>query len=385
MDLSGLRKFVAPEIVAGSGARHLVGNYALALGVSHPLIVSDQNVWKLRWVADVIGHLDETETRHSHFIDVSPNPRSNEVMEGAERFAEAGCDSIIAVGGGSVLDAAKGIGIVVANGGDILDYEGADRVERAIPPLICLPTTCGSAADVSQFAIINDVIRRVKIAIISKAIVPDLSLIDPDTLTTLDPYVMACTVIDTLSHAVEAYASNASSGITDLHAQKAIQLVSANLQAALADREDSVIRQELMNACLYAGLAFSNASLGCVHALAHSLGGYLDLPHGECNALLLAGVIRFNYDICPSRYDEIGRCLGVCVDDIAPEKRCETIIEKVQSLRTAAGIAGSLKERGLSMSQIPLIAEKALADPCNATNPRPPSMSGLETILEQSL
>ena len=284
-----------------------------------------------------------------------------------------------------MIDAAKGIGIVVSNNANILQFEGTDKIERPMPPLICIPTTAGSAADVSQFAIINDTARRTKIAIISKAIVPDLSIIDPDTLKTLDNYVLACTGIDTLTHAVEAYVSNASSEITDLHALEAIRLVSRYLVPALSDNEDSISRLQLMNACMFAGLAFSNASLGCVHALAHSLGGYLDLPHGECNALLLPEVIRFNYPSCPERYDTIARLLNVDTKSVTPLDRCNLLIDRIHALNTEVGIVGKLGQRGLSAEDIPLLVERAINDPCNATNPRTPTSPFLAEILEASI
>ena len=179
--------------------------------------------------------LDEAGIESVLFSAVSPNPRDSEVMSGAELYRSEKCDAIIVVGGGSPMDCAKGIGIVSTNNCHILDCEGVDNVSNPMPPLICIPTTAGTSADVSQFAIINNSAERVKIAIISKSTVPDVALIDPETTTTMDPYLTACTGMDALVHAIEAYVSNASSPLTDLHALQAIRLISANLLTAIAE------------------------------------------------------------------------------------------------------------------------------------------------------
>jgi alcohol dehydrogenase class IV len=288
-------------------------------------------------------------------------------------------------GGGSVIDCAKGIGIVIANGGNVLDYEGVDRVQMPMPPLICVPTTGGTSADVSQFAIINHSAEKVKIAIISKAVVPDVSLVDPKTLTTLDPYLKACTGMDALVHAVEAFVSNAASPLTDLHALEAIRLIHEHLASSVANPRELEPCGGVMLASLQAGLAFSNASLGCVHALAHSLGGYLDLPHGECNALLLPQVVDFNFPVAAERYLRMGKNLGLNWQNQSPNQCREILVNHLIGMRQKLGITGTLKNRGLVASDLPILAGKAMRDPCNATNPRKPNQRDLEVILEGSM
>jgi alcohol dehydrogenase len=180
-----LRKFVAPEFIIGADARLLAGRYAKNFGVGNVLVVTDPHVIGAGWVKDVIQSLDAEEIGNTLFSGVTPNPREFEVMNGAALYEESGCDAIIAIGGGSPIDCAKGIGIVVSNKKNILTFEGVDNVAIPPPPMICIPTTAGTGADVSQFAIINDTERRVKIAIISKMIVPDIALVDPVPLTSL--------------------------------------------------------------------------------------------------------------------------------------------------------------------------------------------------------
>ncbi len=255
------------------------------------------------------------------FFEVTSNPRAQEVMAGARSYSDEHCNIIVAIGGGSPMDCAKGIGIVSSNKKHILEFEGVDQVPIPGPPFICIPTTAGSSADVSQFAIINDTERMVKIAIISKTVVPDVALIDPATTTTMDAHLTACTGMDALSHGMEAFVSNAHSPITDLHSMEAIRLIAANLLPTIAMPENIDMRSKMMLGSLHAGLAFSNASLGAVHAMAHSLGGYLDLPHGECNALLLEHVVAFNFDAASKRYRLIGKAMGLnCLLEILEEQ-----------------------------------------------------------------
>ena len=212
-----LRKFVAPEFVFGPDASDMAGRYARNLGLERALVVTDPGVIAVGWAGRVVDALEREGLEHEVFSDVTPNPRDEEVMAGAEFFASQGCDGIVAVGGGSAMDCAKGIAIVSTHGRHILEFEGVDKVERPSPPLVCCPTTAGSSADVSQFAIITDTARKVKIAIVSKATVPDVALVDPVLTTTMDRDLTVNTGLDALTHAMEAYVSNAIlGGLLDL-------------------------------------------------------------------------------------------------------------------------------------------------------------------------
>lgn len=385
MSMLDLRKFVAPEFVFGLDARLLAGRYTKNWGAKRVLVVTDPGVINAGWTAEVLQSLENEGLQHCVYKDISPNPRDHEVAAGVQYYQQQGCDGLVAIGGGSVMDCAKGIGIVVANGGDILNYEGVDRVSLPMPPLVCIPTTGGTSADVSQFAIINNTAEKVKIAIISKAVVPDVALVDPKTLTTLNPYLTACTGMDALVHAVEAFVSNASSPLTDMHALEAICLIRDHLADSVKAPSDLNHRGGVMLASLQAGLAFSNASLGCVHALAHSLGGYLDLPHGECNALLLAQVVDYNFPSAQERYLRLGEALGLDWRGMNADQCRLALVNHLIGLRQELGIGGTLGDRGLSTSDIGPLAGKALRDPCNATNPRIPNRRDLEVILEGAM
>ncbi|MDA3810281.1 MAG: iron-containing alcohol dehydrogenase [Spirochaetaceae bacterium] len=217
-DLLKLRKFVAPEIIFGSGARKLAGKYASQYTARKALIVTDKGVISAGWLKDVEESLINAGVPFYTYSKISPNPRSDEVMEGATIYREHNCNIIISVGGGSPMDCAKGIGIVASNDQNILKFEGVDKIRFPVPPLIFIPTTAGTSTDVSQFCIINNRKERVKIAIVSKSVVPDITLIDPDTTMTMDPYLTACTGVDALVHAIEAYVSIGSGVLTDTYA-----------------------------------------------------------------------------------------------------------------------------------------------------------------------
>jgi alcohol dehydrogenase class IV len=380
-----LRKFVAPEFVFGQGACNLAGRYARNYGAQKVLVVTDPGIIAAGWTDQVTASLTAAALPYVIFSQVTPNPRAEEVMAGAEVYAASGCNVIVAVGGGSPMDCAKGIGIVSTNRRNILEFEGVDQVPVPAPPLICIPTTGGTSADVSQFAIIANRQERIKIAIISKTVVPDVALIDPATLTTMPPYLTACTGIDALVHAIEAFVSNAHSPMTDLHALEAIRLISANLIRMITAPTDAGAMSNVMLGSLQAGLAFSNASLGAVHAMAHSLGGLLDLPHGECNALLLRHVMDYNLPEAVERYQPIGHALGLDLRGLTTSQQSQALLAEVDRLRSAVGIKRTLEQVGVQRSDIPILARKAINDPCMVTNPRRPGVRDIEVIYEAAL
>jgi alcohol dehydrogenase len=379
------RKNVSPEFVLGEGALALVGRYASNFDASKVFLVTDHGVIAAGWTAMVVDSLSQMGIPTYIYSDVSPNPRDTEIMRGASIYLVEQCNVIVAVGGGSPMDCAKGIGIVVSNNRHILEFEGVDRIPIPGPPLICIPTTSGTAAEVSQFDIVNDTSRKVKIVIISKATIPDVALIDPLVATTMSAALTAATGIDALVHAIEAYVSLARSPITDLHSLEAIRLVSANLIAAIEDPGNLFYRDQMMLGSLLAGLAFSNASLGLVHAMAHALGGWMDLPHGDCNAMLLEHVINFNFDSAPDRYRSIGKAFGMHLEGLSPEESKIQMVASIKLFRQSAGLTHSLKDFGVDKAKIRELARFAFKDPCLVTNPIQPTIEDIERIYERAL
>jgi alcohol dehydrogenase class IV len=380
-----LRKFVAPEFVFGANAMDLAGRYARNFGAGRVLVVTDPGVIAAGIAGRVIRSLDDAGLQHIVFSDVRPNPRDCEVMAGAKAYEENGCNLIVAVGGGSPMDCAKGIGIVSASGRHILEFEGVDNVPLPGPPLICIPTTAGTSADVSQFAIIRDSTRKLKIAIVSKTVVPDVALIDPIATLAMPRELTACTGMDALTHAIEAYLSNAHSPYTDLSAFEAIRMISSSLVRALDHPDDLELRGRMMLGSLEAGLAFSNASLGAVHAMAHSLGGLLDLSHGQCNASLLPYVMDFNFDAAPRRYRDIGEALGLNLKGADNDVVKKAVLNRIVDLQRETGTDRSLASLGVRREHIPELARHAMDDSCMATNPRKPAAGDIEAIFENAI
>jgi alcohol dehydrogenase class IV len=378
-----LRKFVTPEIVFGEGALNLTGQYAISFGARKVLLVTDPGVRAAGWAGAVENALKNAGIAYTIFDDVTPNPKDREVMAGASIYRSEKCDVIAVVGGGSPMDCAKAIGVVATNDRHILELEGMDEITVPGPPLICVPTTAGSSADVSQFAIITDTAQHMKIVIISKTLVPDVALIDPETTVTMPPELTAATGMDTLVHALEAYASNASSPLTDLNALEAVRLATRYLPGAVKDLRDMLCRNRMMLGSLLAGLAFSNASLGLVHSMSHALGGRLELAHGDCNAVLLEHVVRFNFDAAPERYRAIGRAMGLDIEDSPADGA--RLADALGRFRKHVGLHQTLGQLGVTRADIPDMARKAFHDPCLATNPRQPTVREIEVIYGQAL
>lgn len=378
-----LRKFLSPEIVYGEDAVKLSGIHAKKLGATKVLIVTDPGVRRAGWVCPVENSLKKMNIPYVIFDTVTANPKDHEVMQGAEICIEEACDLIVAVGGGSPMDCAKGIGVVTENPGSILEYEGIDMVPNPSPPLIFIPTTAGSSADVSQFAIITDTDRNVKIAIISKMVIPDIALIDPGTTLTVPRELTARTGMDALCHAFEAYVSKASSPITDMAAINAVEIISDTLLEAYKNPDNAMFREKMMMASLMAGLAFSNANLGLAHSMAHSLGGALGMQHGECNAMLLEKVTEFNYRASEKKYDRLAKAMRLNIDDIEQGRRGQVIASQIAGLREKLGISQKLIDFGVKASDIPSLSQFAFRDPCLATNPREAGVLEIENIYQQ--
>ncbi len=282
------------------------------------------------------------------------------------------------------MDCAKGIGIVSTNGRHVLEFEGVDRVDLPGPPLICIPTTAGTSADVSQFAIINNFYEKIKIAIISKTAVPDVALVDPTTTTTMDAELTAFTGMDALVHAAEALVSTASSPLTDLHALEAIRLIYRYLPSVLEKPDDIDLRSRVMIGSLEAGLAFSNASLGAVHAMSHSLGGMLDLAHGECNSILVDHVVRFNWPAAEKRYRRMGRAMGLDLAGQSSTEARETLVDAIAGFKRKVGVWKTLRDCGVTTADFPALSRNAINDPCMATNPILPAAAEIEKIYEEA-
>jgi alcohol dehydrogenase class IV len=380
-----VRKFLVPEIIFGRGALAEVGTAVGRLGGRRVFVVTDPGVIEAGWLERALPYVREAGLAYQVWHDLTPNPKDHEVEAGFAAFASSDCDALLALGGGSVIDAAKGIAILSGNGGRIGDYEGIDKVEHPIPPLVAVPSTGGSGADVSQFAVITDTARRRKMTLIGRALVPDISITDPRLLVTMDPQLSAATGMDALSHGIEAYVSKAASFLSDAYALGAIRLVSENLWHSVETPSNLDAREGMAQASLQAGLAFTNAILGATHAVSHQLGGALDLPHGVLNAVLLPHVMHFNAATQPNRFVEVARALGVAVDGLSPAGAADAAVERVRRLADEIGVPRGLAQLGVHAADFDQFARGALDDACITTNPRPTTAEDLAGLLAEAL
>ncbi|MCD6526122.1 MAG: iron-containing alcohol dehydrogenase [Desulfuromonas sp.] len=374
-------KFDVPEIIFGRGSLSQVGSCAKRLGGKKVFLVSDEGLLNAGWVDYVMRSLTEAGLSFVFYGQVTSNPKDYEIEDGFKEYVRHRADVIVGVGGGSAMDAAKGIAILGSNGGRIQDFCGNNMINRPLPPLVLCPTTCGTGSDVSQFVIVNDSAEKCKFTIMSRCVAPDISLTDPDTLKTLPEEYLGSSAIDALSHAVEAYFSVASSTLTDVNALEALRLLEKSLRPAVKEhRRDDM--ENLCRASLHAGMAFSNALLGVGHALAHPIGGLYDANHGHVNAILLPEVLRFNFPVAGNKLAVLARTLGY--ENFGAKKFSEEIaFEAVGKLIEAGGGPTGLKALGVCKEDFAVLAERALRDVCLLTSPRQTDSDDLQDILSK--
>jgi len=380
-----INKFVTPEIIFGKNAIKQAGDACLRLGARNVLIVSDRGVANAGWLERIIEICQDSCLKFATFIDVSANPKDTEVVNGCRVFIDNECDAIIGIGGGSALDTAKAIAILVTNGGKITDYEGVDRIEKPLPPMIMIMTTAGSGSEVSQFSIIVDSNRKKKMTIISKTLVPDIAIIDPYTLVTKSSALTAATGMDVLTHAIESYVSIAATPLTDVQAKNALSLVSTYLRPSVASKTNEEAKEAMAMASLQAGLAFSNAILGAAHAISHAVGGRFPLPHGEINAILLPYVMDFNFISAPKRFTEIAELMGIDTRGMTQREAGNAAIKFVKELSIDIGIPKQLREVGMTEEIIDSLSQTALEDACMITNPRDMDLEQVKNLLKKVL
>lgn len=364
----GLLKFELPEIIYGSGCLSKIGQCSIRLGAERIFFVTDPGIIEAGWVAESIRYIEKENLNYTIYDNVVTNPRDFQVEKGAQVYLQNECDVIVALGGGSPIDTAKGVAILVTNHGSIHDYVGCNIVNQPIPPLICIPTTAGTGSDVSQFAVILDTQEKIKMTILSRAIMPDISLIDPRLLKTKPGELIAATGMDALTHAIEAYVSSLAWPLTDPHALHAISLVFIHLVEATYTRSSKAL-EGMAIASLEAGIAFSNAILGAVHALAHPLGGLYDLHHGLANAILLPMVVKKNMEHAYEKFAGIANAMGADTRGKSAREAAEQVPRLIEALIAKLKMPTHLSEVGVRYEDIPRMAKEAQQDLCMLTNP----------------
>ncbi len=380
-----LLKFHAPEILFGPGSLAEAGHAAARLGARRPFVVTDPGICEAGWVDELLPLLRAEGLAPTVWTSVTPNPKDHEVAAAHARYVEVGGDVIIAIGGGSCADAAKGVAVLAGNGGDIRQYAGIDQVTDPIPPLLMIPSTSGTGADVSQFCIVTDTERRVKLTIMGRALVPDISITDPRLLTTMPEHLNAATGLDALTHAVESYVSRAHNPLADGQALSAVGLVCGHLRSTMTHPLDLDHRGKMAQASLQAGMAFTNAILGATHAMSHQVGGLLDAPHGVINGVLLPHVIRYNARAAPDRFVGLAQSAGLAVTDLPGEEAAALLADHVRTLADDVGVPRGLRDLGVSESDLESLSSTTLADACLTTNPREASQDDIKGIFREAL
>lgn len=378
-------KFVMPEIIFGNGSIRQVGESCLRLGAQNVFIVTDPGVIEAGWLEPVIESCKSAGLSYSIFSNLTTNPKDHEVEHGVKEYLESECDAIVGVGGGSAIDVAKSIAIVATNGGKIHDYEGVDKIKHPLPPSVMVATTAGSGSEVSQFSIILNSKEKIKMTIISKSLIPDIAIIDPETLVTKDTLLTATTGLDVLTHGIESFVSIAATPLTDVHALHSIKLVTNYLRPSVASKANIDAKEKMAMASLQAGLAFSNAILGAVHAMSHAIGGRFLLPHGDVNAILLPYVIEYNYISAPEKFLQIAQILYPEKEDLSIINAGELIVNYIRKLSKEIGAPQRLGDFGLSEKDADIISSYAIEDACMITNPRDLTREDIKTLFIRAL
>lgn len=376
--------FLPTRNVFGEGAVQEAGDLVKSLGAKKCLIVTDRYLGQIGMADRVQGILEKAGIEACIFAGAEPNPTDKNVEAGARFYQENECNSIISLGGGSSHDCAKGIGLVAANGGQIADFEGVDKSSKPMIPLMAINTTAGTASEITRFCIITDTSRKVKMAIVDWRVTPQIAINDPELMKGMPPSLTASTGMDALTHAIEAYVSTDANPLTDAAAIMAIKMIAHYLPKAVANGNYMKARDKMAYAQYLAGIAFNNASLGYVHAMAHQLGGFYNLPHGVCNAILLPYVESYNLIGNMNRFRDVAQAMGVQVEGISVTCAAEKAIEAIKKLSRQLEIPSDLKQLGVREEDFGIMADNAKKDVCQLTNPRTATREQVIEICRQA-
>lgn len=369
----------------GRGSREKLGEELKKRGHKKVLVVTDQILMENGVARKVIDILKKEEIIYFVDLHVKPNPTVKNVQDGLMLGQISNVDAIVAVGGGSVIDTAKAISIIMTNPehSAVVSLEGAVETRNKGLALFALPTTAGTAAEVTINYVITDEVNMKKMVCVDTHDIPVCSFIDPDLMEGMPQAIAASTGMDALTHAMEGYITKAGWLIPDMFHINAMALIYKNLEKA-ANEKDPIAIEKMAYAQYIAGMGFSNVGLGIVHSMAHSLGAFFDTPHGVANALLLPHVLKFNGEACPELYRNMGRAFNFNMDNLSDEEAIDKIVEAVRELSQKLGIPQTLKEIGIPEEMIPALAQQAINDVCTPGNPRNVTVDDLIAIYKKA-
>lgn len=380
-------KFVLNETsYFGKGSRNELSGEIKKRDFKKVFLVSDKALVEAGVTKKIEEVLEKANIPYVLYSDIKPNPSIKNVLDGVDACKKSGADVIVAVGGGSSIDTSKGISIVMTNPdrADIRSLNGASNTVNRGMPIIALPTTAGTAAEVTINYVITDEENKVKMVCVDPNDIPILSIIDSELMASMPKSLAAATGLDALTHAVEGYITKAHNEMSDMFHMKAIEMIFKYLPAAVNDKDEEAI--EMMGMAQYiAGMGFSNVGLGIVHSMAHQLGAVYDTPHGIANAILLPTVMRFNGEVCYERFRDILIKLGYDVANSSKEEVIDTFVNKIKELSAAVGVTQTVSEVGGKEEDLEMLAKKAMEDPCKPGNPRDVSIEDFIELYKQAM
>lgn len=381
-------RFILNEVsYFGPGARKELPEVLNRLGGKKVFVVTDKGLLKFGVAKMVTDVMDETGIPYEIFSEVKPNPTVTNVKDGLKAFKESKANVIVAIGGGSAMDTAKGIGIVANNPefGDIVSLEGCAPTKHKSVPIVALPTTAGTAAETTINYVIIDEDKQKKMVCVDPNDIPAVAIIDAELMYSLPKGLTAATGMDALTHAIEGYITKGAWEMSDMFELEAIRMISKYLPVAVEEPTNADARNGMAVAQYIAGMAFSNVGLGLVHGMAHPMGSLFDVPHGVANALLLPTIMEFNMPACLNKYPEIAKAMGVDVSGMTKEQASQAACDAVKDLAIKVGIPQHLSELGITAEDIPALAQQALEDVCTPGNPRDVTLDDIKALYAKVL
>lgn len=368
-----INRFVLNEVsYFGPGAREVLPKEIKRLGLHKAFVATDKDLIKFGVADMVLSVLKKAGIPYEVFSDIKPNPTVANVNAGVKAFAESGADFILAIGGGSSIDTSKAIGIITNNPefSDVVSLEGVADTKKKSVPIIALPTTAGTAAEVTINYVITDEKNEKKMVCVDPNDIPAIAIIDAELMYSLPKGLTAATGLDALTHAIEGLITKGAWEMSDMFEIKAIEMINRYLETAVNEPKNAEARNGMAVAQYIAGMAFSNVGLGVVHGMAHPLGAIFDIPHGVANALLLPTIMEFNAPAALDKYVTIAKAMNVYKDGMSKEEAAQAAVDAVKSLSIRVGIPQHLSELGIKESDLPKLADSAIADVCTPGNPR---------------
>ena len=370
----------------GAGARRMLADEFRGRGYVRAFVVTDKDLIRFGVAGKVTGVLDEAGIAYEIFSDLKPNPTVKNVQAGVEAFRRSGADAIVAIGGGSAMDTAKAVGIIAANPafGDVVSLEGMAPTANRSVPVFALPTTAGTAAEVTINYVITDEANTKKMVCVDPKDIPAVAIIDAELMAAMPRGLTAATGMDALTHAIEGYITKGAWTLTDMFELKAVELIARWLPAAVENGADTEAREGMAVAQYIAGMGISNVGLGLVHGMAHPLGAFYDIPHGVANALLLPYVMQYNMESSLVKFGDVARAMGVDTAGMDTRQAAQAAVDAVRALAVRVGIPQRLSSLGVREEELPRLAASALADVCTPGNPRDTSAEEILALYREA-